>query len=69
MALCEQMKEENDVFTKILPDEIKIIGRSQHAKAVKQALKEYIQKEYFGKRKIELSKGCWKFISKHLQQQ
>ena len=69
LALCEQMKEDNDVYIEILPDEIKIIGRSQHAKAVIQTLEEYIQKEYFGKRKIELNKGRWRFISQHLKQQ
>ena len=68
-AFCEQLKEENDVCIEILPTEIIIIGRCQHTKANKQTLEEYIQKEYFGKRKIEVSKGRWKFISEHLHQQ
>ena len=68
-AFCEQLKEENDVCIETLPTEIIIIGRCQHTKAVKQSLEEYIQKEYFGKRKIEVSKGRWKFISQHLYQQ
>ena len=32
-------------------------------------LEKYIQREYFGKKKIEVSKGHWKFISQHLHQQ
>ena len=68
LALCEQLKEGNDVYIEILPNEIKIIGRCQHTKEVKQLLKEYIQKEYFKKKKIKVSKGCWKFISQYLQQ-
>ena len=69
LALCEELKEENDVYIEILPNEIKIIGRCQHTKTVKQTLEGYIQREYFGKKKIEVSKGHWKFISKHLNQQ
>ena len=69
VALCKEKEEGNDVYMETLPNEIKIIGRSQHAKAVKETLEEYIQREYFGKMKIELSKGCWKFICQHLQQQ
>ena len=68
-GICEQLKEENDVYIEILLTEIRIIGRCQHTKLVKQNLEDYIQKEYFGKRKIEVSKGCWKFITQHLHRQ
>lgn len=68
-AFCEQLKEENDVYIEILPTEIRIIGRCQHTKAIKQNLEDYIQKEYFGKRIIEVSKGRWKFITQHLYRQ
>ena len=67
-VFCEQLKQENDVYIEILPSEIIIIGRCQHTKAIKQSLEDYIQKEYFGKQKIEVSKGCWNFISQHLCQ-
>ena len=69
VTLCEQLKEDNDVYIEILPNEVKIIGRSQHTRAVIQTLEDYIQKEYFGKKKIEVSKGRWRFVSQHLKQQ
>ena len=35
VTLCEQLKEDNDVYIEILPNEIKIIGRCQHTKEAK----------------------------------
>ena len=69
LALCDQLEEVNDVYIEILPTEIRIAGRCEHTKAIKQNLEEYIQKKYFGKRKIAVSKGHWIFISQHLHQE
>ena len=69
LALCDQLEEVNDVYIEILPTEIRIAGRCEHTKAIKQNLEEYIQKKYFGKRKIEVKQGCWRFISQHLRQE
>ena len=67
--LCEQVKEGRIVDIVISPSEIKIIGHHQHIGAVKDKLIQYIQKEYFGRRKMEVSKGQWRFILEHLTPQ
>ena len=67
--LCEQVKEGHIMNIIISPSEIQIIGHHQHIGAVKEKLIQYIQTEYFGKRKVEVSKGQWRFVSEHLTKQ
>ena len=69
MMLCKQLKEDNIVDIVTLPSGIQIIGHHQHIGAVKEKLIQYMQKEYFGKRKMEISRGQWRFVSEHLTPQ
>jgi len=64
--LCKQLKEHHMVDIATSPSEIQIVGHHQHVSAVKQKLIDYMQKEYFGKRMMEVSRGQWRFISEHL---
>ena len=68
-VLCEELKEEFIVDIIVLPSEIKIIGDHQLVNKVKSKVNQYIQDEYIGKRKLEVCKGKWRFISKHLRLQ
>ena len=68
-VLCKQLKEGHMVDIATSPSEIQIIGHHQHVGAVKEKLTEYMQKEYFGKRTMEVSRGQWRFISEHLTPQ
>ena len=64
--LCKQLKEGHIVDIVTSPSEIQIIGHYQHISAVKKELIQHIQKEYFGKRRMEVSRGQWRFVSEHL---
>ena len=67
--LCKQFHEKYTVDITILPSEIEIIGDKQHVIEVEQMLRKHIQKVYLKQRKIEVSNGCWRFISEHLAKQ
>ena len=69
MILCKQLKESNIVDIVTSPSEVLIVGHRQHIGAVKDKLIEHIQKEYFGKRKMEVSRGQWRFVLEHLTSQ
>ena len=66
LMLCEELKEEFIVDIIALPSEIKIIGDHQLVNKVKSKVNQYIQDEYIEKRKLEVCKGKWRFISKRL---
>ena len=68
-SLCTQFKEEYNVDITILPSEIEIIGDKQHVIKVETILRKHIQQMYLKNKKIEVSNGCWRFISEHLTKQ
>lgn len=68
-SLCKQFKEEYNVDVTILPSEIEIIGDKQHVIKVEMILRKHIQQRYLKNKKIEVSNGCWRFISEHLTKQ
>ena len=67
--LCKQFNKKYNVDITILPSEIEIIGDKQHVIEVEQILRKHIQKVYLKHKKIEVSNGCWRFISEHLTKQ
>ena len=67
--LCEQLKKEFVVDFSISSSEIEIIGEKQDVTKVKHKLKEHICKKYYKKKTIEVSYGCWRFISEKLTEQ
>ena len=68
-SLCTQFKEEYNVDITILPSEIEIIGDKQHVIEVEIILRKHIQQRYLKNKKIEVSNGCWRFISEHMTKQ
>ena len=67
--LCTQLKKEFIVDFSISSLEIEIIGEKQDVTKAELKLKEHIHKTYYQKKTIEVSYGCWRFISEKLTEQ